>query len=100
MYSGYKTQHAERTQARVRDLMLGAKNFHTIEEIKSQLEKVHGVRFNKEHVLSAIGKLRAAGYPLAVRYRGPAFAGARKVPEYQLGERIATQESRVEDNHA
>ncbi len=72
---------------RVRDLMLGARYAHTIDEIKARLEKLRGVRFNRHDVVAAIGKLQRS-YELTKTDRG-----FPKEPVYLLRESPAKQAS-------
>lgn len=54
---------------RVRELMLGAVHAHTIEEIRRRLEKIHGVRWTKSDVRSALAQL-GKSYELIRNERG------------------------------
>ena len=83
--------HMERAVFRVRDLMLATSKFHSIEEIKARLGKVHGLRFPKSEVVAALGKLRAAGYLLEKQDRKPSGPNVAAVPEYRLRDRAAEQ---------
>jgi hypothetical protein len=76
------------TLQRVKQVLLGTERFHVIEEIKVRLEKLHGVRFTKAEIVAAMGKLRAAGYPLDKRDR---VCGLAKFPEYRLRAKAAEQ---------
>jgi len=80
----------DRTIVRVRELMLSSVRFHTIEEVKARLEKIHHLRFSKTEIVAALGKLRGAGYALEKRDRTePGTIG--KIPEYRLRDRAAEQ---------
>jgi hypothetical protein len=73
----FESEHEARVIQRVRDLMLGARNEHTVEEIKRRLEKIHGVRFSKMEIGAAIAKLSKSydldridrGFPNQTQYR-------------------------------
>lgn len=86
----FQKQHMDRVLDRVKRLMLATERFHTLDEIKARLEKVHGLRFAKTEIVTVIGQLRRAGYPLEKRDRLAAKAIA-KIPEYRLLEKPAEQ---------
>jgi hypothetical protein len=80
----FESEHEERLRERLEALLLGAVNYHTIEEIKTALEKRHGARVAKAEVIAQLGKLKRAGYALHKLQRGPE-------PIYKLGARASDQ---------
>lgn len=80
----FASEHDERVTERVKNLLLKAERFHTIDEIKLRLEKVHGVRFSKTDVVAALGRLKHAGYQVEMQKIGPD-------PHYKLHDRDAFQ---------
>jgi len=80
----FQSEHDERVTERVKKLLLGTEKFHTIEEIKARLEKLHGVRVSKSDIVAAMGRLKRVGYRVEKIQRGPD-------PYYRMHDRDAEQ---------
>jgi ribosomal protein L23 len=80
----FDAEHDDRLRERLEKLLLGAVQYHTIDEIKAALEKRHGVRVAKAEVIAQLGKLKRAGFALHKLQRGPE-------PYYKLGPRSSEQ---------